>query len=93
MLTAREYASWRKARDGIEGKLGTKELVASCKLDERNLAFFEETCTAAHMSGRGIIRTLSVARTIADMGESNCVSREHLCEALHFRKREGAPVE
>ena len=41
------------------------------------------------MSGRAIMRTLSVARTIADMEESREVLMPHLCEALSFRVREG----
>ena len=41
------------------------------------------------MSGRAIMRTLSVARTIADMEESHEVLMTHLCEALSFRVREG----
>ena len=41
------------------------------------------------MSGRAIMRTLAVARTVADMEESARVERAHLCEALAFRVREG----
>lgn len=41
------------------------------------------------MSGRAIVRTLAVARTIADMNESEHVTRENICEALTFRLREG----
>ena len=41
------------------------------------------------MSGRAIMRTLAVARTIADMEEAASVGRGHLCEALAFRLREG----
>ena len=41
------------------------------------------------MSGRAIMRTLAVARTIADMDEAERVERAHLCEALAFRVREG----
>ena len=41
------------------------------------------------MSGRAIMRTLGVARTIADMDESPAVAKRHLCEALGFRLQEG----
>ena len=41
------------------------------------------------MSGRAIMRTLSVARTIADMEESHEVLMKHLCEALSFQVRKG----
>ena len=39
--------------------------------------------------GRAIMRTLALARTIADMEESARVERSHLCEAIGFRLREG----
>lgn len=35
------------------------------------------------------MRTLGVARTIADMDESPAVAKRHLCEALGFRLQEG----
>ena len=41
------------------------------------------------MSGRGIIRTLGVARTLADMDEAASVGEGHLAEALGFRLRAG----
>ena len=54
--------------------------------------FFEQSAKAHNMSGRAIMRTLSVARTIADMEESHEVLMTHLCEALSFRVREGVGV-
>ena len=41
------------------------------------------------MSGRALVSTLAVARTIADIGECEAVTVEHLAEALGFRLREG----
>ena len=41
------------------------------------------------MSGRAIVRTLSVARTIADMDEAETVGCEHLAEAVSYRVRDG----
>ena len=61
----------------------------SCHLNEEDRLFFEGVAEANHMSGRGIVRTVSVARTIADMEEHDAVSRENLCEALSFRLRDG----
>ena len=87
VLGAREYASWRRARVG-DGE-GTEALVRSCALAPADEAFFEDAARAARMSGRAIMRTLAVARTIADMEEAASVGRGHLCEALAFRLREG----
>lgn len=87
VMAGREYASWRRAREGRCS--GTQDLMASCHLDEKDARFFENVAARKHMSGRGIVRTMSVARTIADMQNRKAVSRENLCEALSYRLREG----
>lgn len=98
VLRAREYASWRRARDA-DGGAGACEahgregaasaaLVRSCRLSAEDEGFFEDAARRMQMSGRAIMRTLAVARTVADMEESPAVGRRHLCEALAFRLRE-----
>lgn len=87
VLGAREYASWRRARAGDDGS--AEALVRSCAMAADDEGFFEDAARAARMSGRAIMRTLAVARTVADMEEAASVNRGHLCEALAFRLREG----
>ena len=41
------------------------------------------------MSGRAIARVVGVARTIADMDESETVDCDHLAEAVSYRVRDG----
>ncbi|MFR5091515.1 MAG: hypothetical protein ACLTDR_05330 [Adlercreutzia equolifaciens] len=41
------------------------------------------------MSGRAITRTLAVARTIADLAESQEIESAHIAEAVNFRVRDG----
>lgn len=87
VMAAREYASWRRARAEDDGS--AEALVRSCALAPDDEGFFEEAARAGRMSGRAIMRTLAVARTVADMDETASVGRGHLCEALAFRLREG----
>lgn len=93
VLRAREYASWRRARErdraGSRERSGTARLVGACSLSEEDEGFLEQAARRNGMSGRAIMRTLAVARTVADMEESAQVGRAHLCEALAFRVREG----
>lgn len=70
----------------------TSDIVADCNLDDKDRIFFEEVANHHHMSGRGIMRVLSVARTIADIEQSDNVEHNHLCEALSYRLREGLNV-
>lgn len=93
VLRAREYGSWRRSREceeaGARERRGAARLIRSCRLSGEDEGFFEQAARRGKMSGRAIVRTLAVARTVADMEESPQVKRAHLCEALAFRIREG----
>lgn len=90
VMAAREYASWRREEAGFDERgAKTELLVKACALSDKDTAFMESLAKAGHMSGRAIMRTLSLARTIADMEQTAAVSRDHLCEAVGFRLREG----
>lgn len=90
VMAAREYASWRRERTGFDERGAKTELVVkACDLSDEDTSFMESLASAGRMSGRAIMRTLSLARTIADMEQTGSVSRDHLCEAVGFRLREG----
>ena len=63
--------------------------VEGCALDEGARSFLVSMAELHSMSGRAIVRTLSVARTIADMDEAETVGCEHLAEAVSYRVRDG----
>lgn len=87
VAAGREYASWRKSVEGVG--VTTQDVIASCHLDAEDERFFERMARANRMSGRAIVRTLSVARTIADIAQRKQVCKSDLCEALGFRIRDG----
>ena len=87
VMAAWEYASWRKAHYGEAQS--PSEIVSSCRLSTEDESFFEKVARANNMSGRAVVRTLGVARTIADMAQSESVNRDDLLEALAYRVREG----
>ena len=94
VLRAKEFAAWRKkkAQTSEKGSVVTSNEVAT--LAQKELVsqeaerVLEALATSNHMSGRGIVRTLRVARTIADLNQSFLVEKEHLYEAAGFRVRE-----
>lgn len=60
-------------------------VIEACGLGAAQTALIESAARINNMSGRGIIRTLRVARTIADLEDSEHVKDEHLLEALMYR--------
>ncbi len=87
VMAGREYASWRRAKEELGDT--TQDIIATCKLNDDDERFFEKMAQLNHMSGRAIVRTLGVARTIADMAQRATVQKADLCEALGFRIRDG----
>ena len=87
VMAGREYGSWRREHEGV--RQTTQGLMESCHLEPKDEQFFTRMAQLNHMSGRAIVRTISVARTIADIAQRRAVDKADLCEALSFRLREG----
>ncbi|MGI6216791.1 MAG: YifB family Mg chelatase-like AAA ATPase [Coriobacteriales bacterium] len=94
VLIAREFASFRKAKaaDRSPGDLDRKgrdaELIEQCRMSEQTSSVVESIARAHMMSGRGIMKVLAVARTIADMDERESVSEEDVVEASMYRMQD-----
>lgn len=85
-----EVAADLKMGNRARCQISPSAIISSCHLDSDSRNYLE-TLTQSHaLSGRGLINTLRVARTIADMEESEKVLVEHLAEAIGFRLRQDA---
>ena len=80
----RAFRAWRKQRYE-SSDTRAKDLIASCLLNEEAARYFEALADKRKFSGRAIVRTLGVARTIADLEESERVTKSHICEAAGLR--------
>lgn len=62
-----------------------------CQLDESGGRLLKTAMEMRGLSARAYDRILKVARTIADLAESDCIRPEHLSEAINYRNldREG----
>lgn len=80
----RAFRAWRKQRHE-SSDTRAKDLIASCLLNEEAARYFEALADKRKFSGRAIVRTLGVARTIADLEESERVTKGHICEAAGLR--------
>ncbi len=81
----------RKDRETGISKLKTgkdRSLIAQCKMDGKVISYMEDIARAHTMSGRGIMKVLKVARTIADIEQSEHVSADHVSEATMFRMQD-----
>ncbi|MDR3037077.1 MAG: YifB family Mg chelatase-like AAA ATPase [Coriobacteriales bacterium] len=91
VMKARAFKTWRLG-DARERGVSGAVLLASCKLDTKERAALEMMAERYQLSGRGIMSALAVARTIADMEENERVTRDHLFEAVSFRKNDRESV-
>ena len=92
VIRGREFRGWRESEssfDGADESGDMPDLVARKKVDCEAEAFLRDAATVNSLSGRSIVRTIGVARTIADMDESTFVREEHMAEAFGFRLRDG----
>lgn len=86
VMAAREFASWREAREEAHYGTSTKG-VARLGFEPDASAFFIDSAERLALGGRGIARVGRVARTIADMDGHELVSRDDVGEALQYRSR------
>jgi magnesium chelatase family protein len=87
VVAARELQSARAAATGAPSNAelaagATRELVP---LDDPAAKPLVAALDAGLLTGRGHDRVLRIARTIADLAESECVERDHVAEALGYR--------
>lgn len=58
-----------------------------CSLDENGQELLKTAITRLNLSTRAYFRILKIARTIADLANSNIILPEHLAEALQYRPK------
>ena len=82
VAAAREFR--RQREKGADGKGGTSAGIGRGLSPDAH-SLLREALVRDAISGRGYIRVLSLARTIADLDGLGEVSAEHLAEALSLR--------
>lgn len=65
--------------------MGNKEINKYCKLDDASESILKMAMTKLNFSARGYTRIRKVARTIADLDESEKIKPEHISEAIQYR--------
>lgn len=91
----RAYVHAARARQGarygegmLNASLTSREVQRWCVLRGECRLFIKAASQKYALSGRALFRTIKVARTIADLDESDGIETRHLAEALTYRPLE-----
>ncbi|HPI32669.1 MAG TPA: ATP-binding protein, partial [candidate division Zixibacteria bacterium] len=63
----------------------SKDIRKYCLIDDKSQALLATAITRQGLSARAYDRILKVARTIADLGDSDHIDLGHIAEAIHYR--------
>jgi len=81
----------QQARGGPNVSLQGRALEQACALKDEGRQILERAMTRLGLSARALHRILRVARTLADLEGAGTVNRQHLVEALGYRKLDRRP--
>ncbi len=73
-------------RNHCNAYLTNREIEQDCQLSEDNQKVLEKTMDKMHLSARAYHRILKLARTIADLDNSETIQLNHLTESIGYRK-------
>lgn len=76
---------YRKENYQVNAHLNEKGIEKYCTMTKACEEKLEELVRGYHISFRGYVRILKLARTIADMDGKERIDEEHLAEAALFR--------
>lgn len=87
VLQARERQRYRFAGTSLtcNAELGSAQIKAYCQLDTPGDKLLRTAVQQLHLSARVYHRVLRLARTIADLAESEVIMANHIAEAIQYR--------
>jgi magnesium chelatase family protein len=67
--------------------MGPAEIRQYCQIDDQGKALLKAAMQQMHLSARAYHRVLKLARTIADLADSEQIETAHIAEAIQYRPR------
>ena len=65
--------------------MNNKQLKAFCNLDEKSILLLKQAISKLNLSARAFHRVIKIARTIADLENSEKIKSNHVAEPLQYR--------
>ncbi|WP_432204883.1 YifB family Mg chelatase-like AAA ATPase [Cetobacterium somerae] len=87
VLNARQIQSNRFKNERLNKDMENKEVEKYCNLDSECESIIRNAIRSLNLSMRTYHKILKVARTIADLDSSENIEKQHLLEAINFRKK------
>jgi magnesium chelatase family protein len=81
---ARQRALLRQGKPNAQ--LNVSEIDSLCGVDEQGAALLQQAISRLNLSARAYHRILKVARTIADLADSENILTAHIAEAVQYRR-------
>ncbi|HEC63423.1 MAG TPA: magnesium chelatase, partial [Candidatus Acetothermia bacterium] len=89
VCAARARQAERYGQPGkTNAELGPQEIEHHCRLSLEGKRLLARAIDHFALTGRGYVRVLKVARTIADLEGAEEIAPQHLAEALQYRAQE-----
>jgi len=66
-------------------EMESQQIKKFCALDPNCIELMKKAVSSLHLSARSYYRIIKVARTIADLMESENIKSEHIAEAIQYR--------
>lgn len=87
VMGARTYQQSRNPKGRLNAHLTNKQFTDYAMVDKEAQQFLAAAAEKLGISARGFVRTLRIARTIADLDSFEKIEKKHIAEALQFRPK------
>ncbi|HBM16363.1 MAG TPA: hypothetical protein DD381_08505 [Lentisphaeria bacterium] len=87
VISAREiqFKRLEKRKKFSNAQMEASEIQTFCTLDSESANYLKQSISELQLSARAFDKILKVARTIADLENSQSIQLNHICEAVQYR--------